>query len=246
MQSARVFMRCVRSHHLAPSSHRVAASAQVLCAIADVLSFSLSHVIPSIFLGQICTAIFCLATLVSAFASSCAQSDVIPSTSFFVLARERLGARVPLLPALIGVVISAACIPLNSSAALVSCTCFCGLLCFLFGFPAAVDPQLKLVTKGVERRALCFCSRLDELSAPLMSSFRWCSVRASAAFQLMAVAFLRNRSIYFGAAGVRLCHLCHISCSYLCLSIILRFPMVLQGTLCALFLLLHGGCFLKR
>ncbi len=129
------------------SSHGVTATSQFLCAIADILFYSLSSTQP-IFLGQICTGILCVSILFSALASSCIQIDVTPSMSLSALTRERLGARPLLLLALIGVVISTACIPSNSSAALVSCSCFCGLSCFLFGFPGPVDPQFKSVTKG--------------------------------------------------------------------------------------------------
>lgn len=141
--------RVVLSH--GPSCFRVvrslAATSQCLCAIADILSFSLSNITPSIFLGQICSAILCLAILFSAVASSFIQADVIPSMSLSLLARDRLSSRPFLLFAIIGVLISAACIVSNSCAALVSCSGFCGLVCFLCGFPGAMEPQFKLVTK---------------------------------------------------------------------------------------------------
>ena len=79
----------------------------------------------------------------------CIQYDVVSSTSFAALALERVRARPSLALALIGVVVSAACTPLNSSA-LVSCCCFCGFFCFLFGFPAAEAPQSKMLTPGGE------------------------------------------------------------------------------------------------
>ncbi len=158
-------------HH---SSHRVAATSQCLCAIADILSFSLSNITPSIFLGQICSAILCLAILFSAVASSFIQADVIPSMSLSLLARDRLSSRPFLLFAIIGVLISAACIVSNSCAALVSCSGFCGLVCFLCGFPGAMEPQFKLVTKGGKRLVLC-CLQLGYkqliLCSPLSCPF---------------------------------------------------------------------------
>lgn len=129
------------------------ATAQCLCAVADVLSFTLTHAISSALIGKICTAIYCLAILASAVACFCTQVDVISSTTFSSNARDFLRSQPFILLSLIGVLTSAACIPLNSSAALLSCCCFCGITCFLSGFPAAVPPQSHVVIRGDNLRA---------------------------------------------------------------------------------------------
>jgi hypothetical protein len=124
------------------------ATAQFLCAIADVLSFALSGPVSSILNGKICTAFLCAAVLASAIACFCMQVDVASSASLPALAFDFVRTHPYLFPALIGVVSSAACIPLHSSAALISCCCFCSTCCFLFGFPAKVRPQSNVLTKG--------------------------------------------------------------------------------------------------
>lgn len=124
-----------------------AATAQCLCAVADLLSFTLTHAISSALIGKICTAIHCLALLASAVACFCTQVDVISSTSFSSNARDCLRSQPFILLSLVGVLSSAACIPFNSSAALLSCCCFCGITCFLSGFPAAVPPQSHVVIR---------------------------------------------------------------------------------------------------
>ena len=124
------------------------AAAQCLCAVADVLALTLSHPMLSSLSRQICTAILCAAVLASAIACCCMQVDVTSAASFSALVRHCFRMRPSLVPTLIAVLSSAACVPLNTSAALLSCSCFCGLCCFLFGLPVAEPPQKDVVTKG--------------------------------------------------------------------------------------------------
>jgi hypothetical protein len=116
---------------------------------------------------------------------------------------ERFRTRPFLVPASIGVVLSAACIPLNSRVALVSCSIFCGICCFFFGFPAVIAPQSTVVFQGGMLLALYFVLNSP---APFMWFFRWRSRKttwARASSELLAFVVFGNRIIHVCTHWVR-------------------------------------------